>query len=229
MASVQSRGIHHRSRLTTGLALGGALLLGVSSGKAGATPTCTFGTISSCNTTIGNLTFTNFTLTDAGTPNGIDNDDEITISQLSPTSYAINSSFVRNPSTYLASPSGQYSFRVTTTSPRDLNQAALNSITVPEGNFTYTYALTPSIGSAFSLISAGTPAGPTSFESTTLSTDVVITWSNSTGLSTGATFFLSLDNDTPPPFGVPGPLPLFGAAAAFGVSRRLRQRIASTC
>jgi MYXO-CTERM domain-containing protein len=57
----------------------------------------------------------------------------------------------------------------------------------------------------------------------------VITWSNSTGLSTGATFFLSLDNDTPPPFGVPGPLPLFGAAAAFGVSRRLRQRIASTC
>jgi len=228
MASIQTKGIHHRSRLTTGLALGGALLLGVSSGKAGATPTCTFGTISSCNTTIGNLTFSNFTLTNAGTPDGIDNDDEITISQLSPTSYAINSSFVRNPSTYLASPSGQYSFRVTTSSG-DLNQAALNSTTLPGGDFTYTYALTPSVGSAFSLISAGTPAGPTSFESTPTYTDVVITWSRTTGLSTGATFFLSLDNDTPPPFGVPGPLPLFGAAAAFGVSRRLRQRIASTC
>ena len=29
----------------------------------------------------------------------------------------------------------------------------------------------------------------------------------------------------PPPAGVPGPLPLFGAAAAFGLSRRLRRRI----
>jgi hypothetical protein len=29
----------------------------------------------------------------------------------------------------------------------------------------------------------------------------------------------------PPPAGVPGPLPLFGAAAAFGMSRRLRRRI----
>jgi hypothetical protein len=29
--------------------------------------------------------------------------------------------------------------------------------------------------------------------------------------------------ETAPP--VPGPLPLFGAAAAFGMSRRLRQRI----
>ena len=30
---------------------------------------------------------------------------------------------------------------------------------------------------------------------------------------------------TPPPSAVPGPLPLFGAAAAFGMSRRLRRRI----
>ncbi len=29
----------------------------------------------------------------------------------------------------------------------------------------------------------------------------------------------------PPPAGVPGPLPLFGAAAAFGMSRRLRRKI----
>jgi len=31
----------------------------------------------------------------------------------------------------------------------------------------------------------------------------------------------------PPPSGVPGPLPLLGAATAFGMSRRLRRRIAS--
>ena len=29
----------------------------------------------------------------------------------------------------------------------------------------------------------------------------------------------------PPPAGVPGPLPLFGVAAAFGMSRRLRRKI----
>jgi hypothetical protein len=29
----------------------------------------------------------------------------------------------------------------------------------------------------------------------------------------------------PPPAAVPGPLPLFGAAAAFGMSRRLRRKI----
>jgi hypothetical protein len=50
---------------------------------------------------------------------------------------------------------------------------------------------------------------------------------DSWGESIGSTGLISSSSLSPvsPPAGVPGPLPLFGAVAAFGWSRRLRRRV----
>jgi hypothetical protein len=53
------------------------------------------------------------------------------------------------------------------------------------------------------------------------STGLVGTWS----LTSDPTQQIQVRIGEAPPADVPGPLPLFGAAAAFGYSRRLRRRV----
>ncbi|MFZ9752327.1 MAG: hypothetical protein ACO3B3_02055 [Cyanobium sp.] len=56
----------------------------------------------------------------------------------------------------------------------------------------------------------------------TTSSGTLGTW---TLADTGDTIEVKVLNPSPPTSSVPGPLPVLGAGAAFGFSRRLRQRI----
>ena len=73
-------------------------------------------------------------------------------------------------------------------------------------------------------------AGSATFSGKTLA-DLGITSLGSLGTwtidSTGETITVNAINSNPAPADVPGPLPLLGAGAAFGWSRRLRKRIAT--
>jgi len=94
--------------------------------------------------------------------------------------------------------------------------------TILDGGIAGTFGISSSYISGSPIVSASTFAGETLASlGFTINSGLLGSWTlNGTGDTIQA--FLG-----PPAAAVPGPLPLFGAAAAFGWSRRLRKRIAA--
>ena len=94
--------------------------------------------------------------------------------------------------------------------------------TILDGGIAGTFGISSSYISGSPIVSASTFAGETLASlGFTINSGLLGSWTlNGTGDTIQA--FLG-----PPTAAVPGPLPLFGAAAAFGWSRRLRKRIAA--
>lgn len=84
------------------------------------------------------------------------------------------------------------------------------------------FSIDPTYVSTTPIVSSATFNGQTLVSLGFTTTGLIGTWSL-TGTSETIQLFLG----NPPAAAVPGPLPLFGAAAAFGWSRRLRKRIAT--
>lgn len=203
------------SRAATCLALGGTLALTLGAGSANAALNCTFGTISSCAGTIGKLTFSNFNATGS-----YENNDTLNISVNSLGIYNILASF--SPGTSVTG-SGDYSFDVAAAPGYSLDGAAVNStvdLFGTGGPFVFTTSLSgfapnPMVSTAGSSATAA---------STNSSTSALITWDNGGGSKKGESSLLQLTTN-PPTQTVPGPLPILGAASAFGFSRKLRRQI----
>jgi hypothetical protein len=124
---------------------------------------------------------------------------------------------------------GSLKFNITTAPGYALATASANSDLLnnePASPFTFTSTLT---GLPGSLVSTGGNVGPTSFITSppVSSTAATIAWAQ--GGSTNEAYGSSLRLTTnPPSIDVPGPLPVLGAGAMFGFSRRLRRRVNSS-
>jgi hypothetical protein len=192
---------------------------GLNAGDAQAL-SCTFGAIASGNcaaATIGNLTFSNFTVS-----GNYEATDVLDIN-LTPTNgfYNIVASFTNgNP----LSGTGNYGFSVAAASGFALDQVAVDSDVsiLGTGTFQFANAFTNSPDSP--LVSAGGSAAG-AFTPGATASNVLISWTDNGGTNVGNSSSLQLTTNPPSIIPVPGPLPLFGAAAAFGYSRRLRRRV----
>ena len=81
------------------------------------------------------------------------------------------------------------------------------------------FSIDPSYASGSQIVSTATFSNKTLLGAGFPASGFLATWS----LGTGET--ISLEVAPSPPPAVPGPVPLFGAGAAFGLSRRLRHRL----
>ena len=198
----------------TGLVAACAVTSGINAGSAKAALTCTFGNLSSCNAPENNITFSSFNVT--GT--GYDSTDQISISFINPNLYAISFNFASSGQPAGNNSTGSISFTATAASGFAFLNAQSNSdILNPAASVTTTLSGLPG-----SLITSGSLVGPNSFNQGVASTNIVSTWAvNATGVLSN----FSLGLRTQP---APSPLPILGAASAFGFSRKLRRRIKSS-
>jgi hypothetical protein len=206
--------------LTTAGAAGLAIFM---PGQADAAIMCTFGTLGSCSGTVGKLSFSNFQATgsyEAGDTIGI---------TLSPTSgvYVIANNYNSGAAPNSLTGTGSLMFDVAAAAPGYvLLTASANADTLNQGTplFTFTSALT---GLSSNLVSTGGTAGPNTFNTGVTSTSATISWAQ--GNTSNEAYASSLRLTTnPPSIEVPGPLPILGAGAMFGFSRRLRRRVSSS-
>lgn len=182
----------------------------LSAGEAKALLTCTFGNFAGCNQTLGNATFSGFNVT--GT--GFQATDEIQISQ-SGSIFEIIGDYIPGGSRLTGA--GQLSFSVTLADGRF--KAAQSDFIVGAGSGNFNLISTLS-GLGSPLLNVNTSSdGPVFFASSVPTTNVLISWDQNGSTKTGTQSILSIESE------VPGPLPLLGAASAFGFSRRMRQRI----
>lgn len=201
------------SLASAGLLLSGALFSLLAPSASKAVLNCTFGDTSTCGSPESNLLFSNF----AYSGDGVEASDLIQVSKTGPGetyAIAINAGGV-----------GQFdgganiSYKLTPLNGYKLGVAAVSStvniLNSPVFSFTYNASNLPA-----TLITAGAVAGPLSFTAPLTATDILLTWNNGTSTASGTSLFVTLEAPTP----VPGPLPLLGAASAFGFARKLRTR-----
>lgn len=201
------------SLATTGLLLTGAFASLLTPGAAQAVLNCTFGNTGACTgSPEGNLQFSDFSFTGQGAE-GV---DSIQISQTGPGEiYTI---------AFTAGGVGQFdtdarlNFKVTPLNGYTLNSAGasstVNTFDNPLFSFVYSAANLPT------LTTSGDTILPVPFSAPQTSSDIVLEWNNPTATASGSSIFISLQA----PQTVPGPLPIIGAASAFGFARKLRQR-----
>jgi len=204
-----------------------SLLLGIAAAAAATSPiffqapaqaaTCSLGALGTCNQTIGDFTFSGFSISgfsDSGS-------DVFDLTTTSPASAQVQISW--SPVRDSGSLSGSFSYTVTLGSGRTFNQAQAN---ITGSLATFATALA-SAGLPVDSTSTGGPGTTVSFNSNLTSATFTQTFSY-TG-TPASSFFNSVGaaiTTTPPGTAeTPGPLPLLGAGAAFGFSRKLRSRI----
>ena len=108
--------------------------------------------------------------------------------------------------------------------------AALSSASSVTGLYTYlignfnTFGIHPTYVSNAPIVGSATFNGETLAGLGFTTTGLIGTWTLD---GTSESIQVIIDSPSPSGAAVPGPLPLFGAAAAFGWSRRLRKRIAA--
>lgn len=194
--------------------LAGALATSLYAGQAQAGLSCTFGALATCNNTENNVTFSGFSA--SGT--GYDALDTITINYATPNRYTVSLNFNGAGNQLTGPASGNVSFTATA-APSYTFLNAQGNVDVVDPTVTVTNTLSNLIGGSF--VSTGSLVGPINFNSSTTSTNVVISWSAASGsLANNSSLLIRT-------FQVPGPLPILGAATAFGFSRKLRRRIKS--
>lgn len=198
----------------TGLALTALVGATLQGGNAHAILSCTFANLSSCNGTLGNVTFSSFTL---GSSTGFQDGDAISILDTGNSYSVIGTYFAAPGDINPLSGSGSFSFTATSANGYTFSGVSTSSsVTGPQFTFTSTLSgFTPS-----TLVNPPSPNTATASSLTT--TNVVVAWSDNASVDVATASALTLT--TSAPTGVPAPLPLFGAAAAFSLSRRLRQR-----
>ncbi len=202
------------SLASSGLLLAGALVTLLAPGASKAVLNCTFGNTSSCGSPEGNLLFSNFSFSGGGAE-GVDN---IQISQTGPGEiYTI---------AFNAAGGGQFdtdatlNFTVTPINGYALSAAGasstVNTFDNPLFSFVYNSSNLPT------LTTSGNTVSPVPFTAPNTSSNIVLSWNNPSATASGTSLFVSLQQQ--PPATVPGPLPLLGAASAFGFARKMRNR-----
>jgi hypothetical protein len=195
-----------RSLTSAALLLSAAALINAGESKA-ATFECFLSNLSACGGIIGDKNFTGFQIS-GYTPNA---NDTVTVMQLDDVwevNVALNS-FVNKTATlkYNVAVTGtNFTFNETSVSVSGSNNAT-NKPTV---------ASTMTGIPAFTTSTAGSQARTFTTQPTSIAVSQVFTAATSRSINNFTTSYTQ---------NVPGPLPLLGAAAAFGFSRRLRSRI----
>ena len=181
-------------------------------GAAKATLNCTFGNTSACTSSAeSNLQFTSFSFSGGGAESA----DTIQIQKVGPGEiYTI---------AFNAANQGQFdtkaalNFSIAPINGFNLNTAQASStvqgLVSPPFTFNYTSSNLPSFSTSGNL----TPVY--NFSSPLSSSNILINWDSAYSAS-GTTLTVSLQKAP----AVPGPLPILGAASAFGFARKLRQR-----
>ena len=191
---------------------------------AGSAQACTFGTLGSCSISIGALKFDNFKYSGFPTQDA----DTVGVSLMPGPKYSFQASFSPGTQGFIQG-NGTLTFDVTAVSPGYTLASVSADSSTSDSNIPY-YTVTNTLsGIAAPLVStAGSSVSSVAFTTPPPSTSVSIAWVQ--GGVDNALMNTSLDFVTNPPqlppTPVPGPLPLFGAATAFGFSRRLRRRLA---
>lgn len=200
------------SLASAGLLFSGALLTLLAPSASKAVLNCTFGNTSACGSPESNLLFSNFSFSGAGAE-GVDN---IQISKTGPGEiYTI---------AFTAGGVGQFdtdatlNFTITPINGYTLKSAGasstVNTFDNPLFSFTYNASNLPT------LTTNGNTISPQPFSAPNTSSNVILSWNNPNATASGSSMFVSLQA----PATVPGPLPLLGAASAFGFARKLRHR-----
>lgn len=201
-------------RLLARVALGGALIGSLSAGTAKATLNCTFGSTSGCTSSPEvNLSFSNFSFSGSGAESA----DAIQI-QKSGIYYIIS---LTAGGTGSFDTSANLSFDISALNGYKLETAAANSTMAPLTNFVFTYA-SDKFAAPGNITTQGSFSSFINFLPNTSSATITLSWGAVGGaVAQGTAFYFTMSDPDP----VPGPLPLLGAATAFGLSRRLRRRI----
>jgi len=203
-----------RSHLVRGAALASIAGASLISGQAQAA-TCSLSSLASCNQTIGDWTFSGFSFS-GFTESGADLFD---LTTLSPANAQVQISWspVRT------------SFPLTGSFSYTLSLAAGRTFDVGQANITGSFAtLSTSVASsaltaaATSTNGAGSPV-PFKPNLTTATFTQAFAYTGGTQFNSVGAAYLTTEQGTFT--GTPGPLPLFGAGAAFGFSRKARRRI----
>jgi len=194
----------------------------LSAGSAQAIINCTFGVggagLSACNGTEGGLTFSDFALGTGST--GWDSGDAIKI-VVSPSTGDVTLQASYDAGLFLTG-SGNFSFTVNAVPGLKLNTVRADSDA--STGFVFTNSLSNLLSSPMTSTSGDT-VGPESFNADTSMSSVVVAWD--TGTSGSEANSSSLRFTTFSTSAAPAPLPILGAAAAFRLSRRLRQRLSA--
>jgi hypothetical protein len=196
-------------------------LLALGGGEAKANTFCNFSNLAACNGTVGNFVISNFAL--GGSSTGYQATDTIFIFANGQGNAEILASFITAPNdaTQLTG-SGNFSFTASAINSYKFNQA-ISDATVAGSTFSFSTSLTSPGGTwpLSPLVLTGGNSSPfaTPSSSPTTSVDVVTTWAANGDSASSYNLVFGMSST------VPGPLPLFGAAAAFVQSRQLRRRI----
>jgi hypothetical protein len=195
------------------LMLGGISFAIVVPGEAKAV-SCLLSDLASCNQVIGDRTYSNFGFS-GFTPNGADS--------FSVTSGSVSLNFSPDRTADIAA--GQFTYTVTLAGGNFFNKAQSNltGSTLGGGSYSTSLAATGLTSPATSSGGAGAVQSFGSSVSTAVFTQNFSFDYNAnpdTLSSVGGSFTTFADTPS-----VPGPLPVLGAGAAFGFSRKLRQRI----
>jgi len=193
-----------------------AIASGMNAGSARATLSCTFGGgLSTCNNTEGNLVFSNFTLGTGYDPTAA---SPITIDNPFPNFYRIKAFY--NPDLAPGLGSGSFSFTASASPGYRFKLASIDSSTSGLSGASWTFTNTISGLTASPLISAnGSNIDNSPFPSGVTSTNVTVSWAgNGSIVAEDSVITFEVEQ-------VPGPLPILGAASAFGFSRRLHRRV----
>jgi hypothetical protein len=198
---------------SSGLLVSAAVLSLLSPGASKAVLNCTFGNTSACSSPEDNLLFSDFSFTGDGAE-GVDN---IQISKTGPGEiYTI---------AFNAAGGGQFDtdaklkFKITPLNGYILSAAGASSTvnTFDDPLFSFVY----SANNLTQITTSGNTVSPVSFLSPKTYSDIFLEWDNPNATASGTSLFVSLQKQGP---NVPGPLPLLGAASAFGFARKLRNR-----
>jgi hypothetical protein len=199
------------SRSLTGAALFLSAAALINAGEAKADLSCTLSSLSTCNGVVGDKTFSGFNLA------GYTGSGTINISEYLGI-WTVQTLF--SPAT-TGTVNGTLKYNVAITDPvATFNQVAVNangSSGITAGNPAVTSTIPGAIGSPFTADAVSPPAVRTFVSGTkTIAVSQNFTALGGRRLSAFTTDFTQQ---------VPAPLPLLGAGAAFGFSRRLRSRI----
>jgi len=216
------------SRSLTGAALLLSATALINAGESKAATSCFLSNLSTCTLTLEDKEFTNFSLNSSFTPNAA---DKVTVTKTVTGIWRIKAEF--NGDTFPQSNPGKLSFKASITSPTNVffntglsNTTDTTFMGTSQAMATYTNLVPVSSGIAMSpLMSLNGAAANTSFNPNPNSVEVALEW-YTTGNATLSDITSSFTQTASPVTNqVPAPLPLLGAGAAFGFSRRLRRRI----